>query len=146
MPVLAYRVSGNLFHSQIDATALGAPGLRSTNGVNAKLKLDFRPDAANSAQLAVNRSDKRLTAQGQVSAINIVNLGYKRQLSQSLNGIVTVSDVFNGQRYERLESTPTFTGDYRRSARGRVLYVGMVYSFGSRGKDRKAGFEFDQTE
>ena len=37
LPKLAYSLSGNLFYSQIDATALGAPGLKSTTGVNAKL-------------------------------------------------------------------------------------------------------------
>jgi len=76
VPKLAYIVSGNLFYSQIDATALGVSGLQSTTGLNAKLKLDYRPTAADSAQISVTRTDKRLTPQGYVNAINIVNLGY----------------------------------------------------------------------
>ena len=95
-------------------------------------------------QLIVTRTDKRLTPQGYVSAINIVNVGYRRQIKTDLTGIVTVSDVFNGQRYERFESTPTFTGDYRRAVRGRVLYVGLIYSFGSTKKDKQGNFEYDQ--
>jgi outer membrane receptor for ferrienterochelin and colicin len=144
LPKLAYSLSGNLFYSQIDATALGAPGLKSTTGVNAKLKLDYRPTSEDSAQVAVTRTDKRLTPQGYVSAINIVNVGYKRQIEPDLTGVVTVSDVFNGQRYERFESTPTFTGDYLRAVRGRVLYVGLIYSFGSTKKDKQGNFEYDQ--
>jgi outer membrane receptor for ferrienterochelin and colicin len=144
VPKLGYSLSGNLFYGQIDATALGVPGLRSTTGVDAKLKLDYRPTSADSVQLIVTRTDKRLTPQGYVSAINIVNVGYKRQIKTDLTGIVTVSDVFNGQRYERFESTPTFTGDYRRAVRGRVLYVGLIYSFGSTKKDKQANFEYDQ--
>jgi outer membrane receptor protein involved in Fe transport len=145
VPKLAYSLSGNLFYSQIDATALGAPGLKSTTGVNTKLKLDYRPTAADSVQLIVTRSDKRLTAQGYVSAINIVNLGYKHQVKPDLTAIVTVSDVFNGQRYERFERTPTFTGDYVRAVRGRVVYVGLIYSFGSTKKDKQPNFEYDQS-
>jgi hypothetical protein len=79
-----------------------------------------------------------------LSAINIVNVGYRHQVNPDLTGIVTLSDVFNGQRYERFESTPTFTGDYLRAIRGRVLYVGLIYSFGSTKKDKQANFEYDQ--
>ena len=141
--MLAYSVSGNLFHSQIDATAMGLPGLRSSNGVNAKLKFDLRPSALHSGQLVITRSDKRLTPQGSVSAINFVNIGYRGQLRRNLALVSTVSDIFNGQRYERFETTPSFTGDYLRSVRGRVCYVGLQYSFGARKSDRHSNFEYD---
>ncbi len=145
VPNLTYTLSGNLFYSQIDATALGAAGLQSTTGLNAKLKLDYRPTAADSGQVTVTRTDKRLTPQGYVSAINIVNLGYKRQLQADFTAVMTVSDVFNGQRYVRLAVTPTFTDVYRRTVQGRVLYVGFVYSFGATKKDKPPNFEYDQS-
>ena len=94
-------------------------------------------------QLVVTRTDKRLTPQGYISAINVVNVGYRRQIKADLTGIVTAADVFNGQRYERFESTPAFTGDYLRTVRGRVFYVGLIYSFGSAKKDKPANFEYD---
>jgi hypothetical protein len=96
-------------------------------------------------QVAVTRTDKRLTPQGYLSAINIVNVGYKHQVKPDLTAIVTVSDVFNGQRNERFESTPTFSGDYLRFVRGRVLYLGLIYSFGSTKKDKQPNFEYDQS-
>lgn len=45
-----------------------------------------------------------------VGAINVVNVGYKLQIKADPTEVVTLSDAFNGQRYERFESTPTFTG------------------------------------
>jgi outer membrane receptor protein involved in Fe transport len=144
VPKLRYSLSGNFFYSQIDATALGVPGLQSTTGVNAKLKLDYRPTSADSAQLIVTRTDKRLTPQGYISAVNIVNVGYKRQVKPKLNAIITVSDVFNGQHYERFASAPTFTGEYLRTVRGRILYIGLAYSFGLIKKDKPPNFEYDQ--
>jgi outer membrane receptor for ferrienterochelin and colicin len=145
VPKVTYSASGNLFHSQIDATALGIPGLQSTTGLNAKVKLDYRRAAADSAQITVTRTDKRLTPQGYVSAINLVNLGYKRQLRADLTAVATVSDVFNGQRFHRFATAPTFTQDYRRTVQGRILYVGLVYSFGSTKKDTQPNFEYDQS-
>jgi outer membrane receptor for ferrienterochelin and colicin len=145
VPKLAYSISGNLFHSQIDATALGISGLQSTTGLNAKIKLDYRPTTDDSAQITVTRSDKRLTPQGNVSAINIVNLGYKHQLRPTLTAIATVSDLFNGQHFHRTVTSATFTQDYQRSVLGQVFYVGLVYSFGSSKKDKQPNFEYDQS-
>ena len=45
--------------------------------------------------------------------------------------MITVSDVFDGQRYRRFAATPSFTEKYQRTVLGRVLYIGFVYSFGS---------------
>ncbi|HTB68623.1 MAG TPA: TonB-dependent receptor [Steroidobacteraceae bacterium] len=144
VPTLGYAVSANFFYSQIDATALGTPGLQSTVGVNGKLTLDYRPTAADSAQLIVTRTDKRLTPQGYISAINIVNIGYKRQLKSDLTAILTVSDVLNGQRYQRVDDTPMITATYLRAVRGRVIYVGLIYSFGITKKGTPTDFQYDQ--
>jgi outer membrane receptor protein involved in Fe transport len=146
IPKVTYSISGNLFYSQIDASALGLSGLQSTTGLNAKLKLDYRPTSDDSAQITVTRTDKRLTPQGYLSAMNLVNLGYKRQLKTDLSAVLTMSDIFNGQRFQRFASTPTFTQEYQRITRGRVLYVGLVYSFGSSKKDKQPGFDYDKPE
>ena len=142
---LTYGVSGNLFHSQIDATALGISGLQSTTGLNAKAKLDYRPTDADSAQITVTRTDKRLTPQGYVAAINIVNLGYKHQFSPPVTAVATVTDIGNGQKLHRYSASPAFTQDYRRTVVGRILYVGIVYSFGYTNKEPQPSFEYDQT-
>jgi outer membrane receptor protein involved in Fe transport len=137
-------LSSNVFYSQIDATALGIAGLQSTKGINAKCKLDYRPTESQSAQITLTRTDKRLTPQGYVSAINLVNLGYKYQLVSNLTAVATMTDLFNGQLVHRYSSSQALTLDYRRSVVGRILYVGLVRSFGRAGKDRSQGFEYEQ--
>ena len=141
---LSYALSGNLFYSQIDATALGTPGLRSTTGLNTKVKLDYR-SGPNAAQFTLTRTDKRLTPQGYVSASVIVNLGYRYRFSDHLTAVMTAADVFNGQRFERFAVTPAFTNDYHRSVRGRVVYAGVVYAFGASWKEKPPSFEYDQS-
>lgn len=142
---LTYGLSGNLFYSQIDATQLGIPGLKSTIGLNAKAKLDWSPTDTTSAQITVTRTDKRLTPQGYIGAIDLVNLGYKYQVKSDLTAVATVTDLFNGQTIHRFSSSPAFTQDYRRTVLGRIFYIGFVYTFGSTGKGQP-GFEYDQAE
>jgi hypothetical protein len=74
-----------------------------------------------------------------------VNVGYRHQLKPDLAGILTLSDAFNGQRNERFHSTSAFTGTYLRAVQGRVIYFGLIYSFGSATHGKPAGFEYDQS-
>jgi outer membrane receptor protein involved in Fe transport len=143
LPKLAYNLSGNAFYAQFDATALGFPGLKSTTGVNLKAKLDYQPTAHDSAQIIFTRTDKRLTPQGSVSATNIVNLGYKHALAPALSFVATVSDLFNGQHYQRTASTPTLTQVYERSVVGRVAWFGLTYTVGVSKKEKQPNFEYD---
>lgn len=144
LPKLSYSLSGNAFYNEIDATALGARGLKSTTGLNIKAKLDYRPSARDSAQVTFTRTDKRLTPQGSLSAINIVNLGYKHSLTPALMAMATVSDLFDGQHYQRVVSTPGLMQVYDRSVAGRTTFIGLVYTMGVMKKEKpQSNFEYD---
>ncbi len=140
----SYKLGGNLFHTQIDATALGASGLKSSTGLNLKLSLDFHPSSQNTAQVSFSRADKRLTPQGYVDAINLVNLGLRHKLDDDLSFLMTVSDLLNGQRFERHISTPGLTQTYLRSQPGRVIYVGLSWMLGASKKAKATAFDYDQ--
>ncbi len=141
---LSFAFSGNAFFSQIDATALGASGLRSTTGVNLKGSVDYRPTALDTLQVSFARTDRRLTPQGFISAIDQINLGYKHKFSTQLSAVATLSDAFDGQRFERVVSTATLQDTYVRHQLGQVLLVGLVYAFGATKKEKAAGFDYDQ--
>jgi outer membrane receptor protein involved in Fe transport len=143
LPKLSCSLSGSAFYTQIDATALGTPGLQSTTGLNVKAKLDYRPTADDSAQVTFTRTDKRLTPQGSVSAINIVNLGYKHTLTPALSAVATISDLFDGQRYQRFASTPPLMQVYERSVVGRTAWFGLAYTIGVTKKEKEPNFEYD---
>ena len=143
-----YALSGDAFYAQIDAATLeaAAPGvtlLKSTTGLNLKASLDYHPTAKDTAQISLQRTDRRLTPQGYVGAINLVNLGYRRQLRPDLAAVFTVSDVFDGQRYTRFIDTPQLRETYTRHQLGRIAYVGLVYTFGTAKKAKPAGFDYE---
>jgi outer membrane receptor for ferrienterochelin and colicin len=137
-------LSGNLFHAEIDATALSAAGLKSTTGLNAKASLDYRLTAIDTAQISFSRSDKRSTPQGYVSAIDLVNVGFRHQIHPNLSAVVTVSDLLNGRVFRRFVGTPTLTDRYERDQVGRIAYIGLVYAFGAPKKDKPNGFDYEQ--
>ena len=141
---LSYSLSGVAFYAQIDASALGTPGLSSTVGVNLKASLEYRPTPLDTAQISMSRTDRRLTPQGFVGAINLVNLGYKRQLRPDLALVVTISDVLDGQRLNRLTGTPQLRDDYTRYQFGQIAYVGVVYTFGRTSKAKSNDFDYGQ--
>jgi outer membrane receptor for ferrienterochelin and colicin len=143
MSKLLYGLSGNLFYNQIDAVALGATGLKSTTGLNLKASLDYQPTPLDTAQVSFSRSDKRLTPQGYISAINLVNVGYKRRLTRDLSAVFTISDLLNGQKIRRFTSTPVLTETYQRTQVGRIFYIGFVYVLGPSKKNKANGFDYD---
>ena len=143
MPQIGYSLSADLFRAEIDASALGITGLKSTTGANLKASLDWRPTPDDTAQISFTRSDRRLTPQGELDAVNIVNLGYKRQLGGNLAAIVTYSDALNGQKMRRQVTTPQLRDAYERDQIGRVGYVGLVYTFGGPAKTPAKGFDYE---
>lgn len=143
-PSLTYAVSGNLFNTQIDAAGLGQAGLASTTGLNLKASLDYKLTAADTAQISFSRTDKRLTPQGSVAAIDLVNVGYKHQLTPSLAVALTVTDLFNGQRQIRYVDTLALRDVYVRHQLGRIALLGLTYTFGASKKAKGGGFQYDQ--
>jgi outer membrane receptor protein involved in Fe transport len=141
---LSYALSGNLFYTQIDASGLGQAGLSSTTGFNLKASLDYRLTTADTAQVSFTRTDKRLTPQGWIGAINLVNIGYKHQLTPSLAVALTVTDLFDGQRQTRYVDTPALHDVYVRHQLGRIALLGLTYTFGGSKKAKGNGFQYDQ--
>ena len=64
-------------------------------------------------------------------------------LTIALMAVATVSDLFNGQHYQRVVSTPTLTQVYERSLVGRTTFVGLVYSIGVAKKEKQPSFEYE---
>lgn len=142
-PGLSYNASADAFHAQVNAGGLGGSGLASATGVNMKASVDWRPTPADDAQVSFSRADRRLTPQGFVEPTNLVNLGYRHEFSPAVSLVVTVADLFNGQRQIRHVLSPALTEVYERRQFGRVAYAGLAYSFGGP-KKAKSAFDYDQ--
>jgi outer membrane receptor protein involved in Fe transport len=140
---LSYSISGNLYRKQVNPGTLNIQGPRSGGGADAKFKLDYRPTAGDFIQLRASHTGHQSSVQGSSSAMDVVNIGYRRQLKANLTTLATVTDVFNGQRTRNTVTTSYFTGYFVRAIRGPSVYVGLNYSFGSRAK-KDADLRYEQ--
>ncbi|MET0547229.1 MAG: TonB-dependent receptor [Caulobacterales bacterium] len=138
----SYKLSGDIFYREIDATAFGGEGAKSDIAGNGKASLDYKPTRTDTLQISANYTGERLTPQGSVSAFTTVNVGYKRLFSDALSGLITVSDLFNDQKFKRRFDTPDLQDVSDRRQAGPVVFIGLVYTFGGKAKT-KDNFNYD---
>ena len=127
---LSFSLSGNAFHTEIDARQLGASGLASTAGVNFKAEGDYRITAADFFQTTFSHTAERLTAQGTLGSVDVLNVGFKHQIDAGTFLVASVSDLLTGQGLHRVVGTQQLQDNYERLQYGRIFYVGIVYGFG----------------
>jgi len=139
---LGYSMSGKAYWLQFDARALGATGLASAEGLDLKASLDWKPTPANTLQASFSRTGERLTVDGRLGAVDLVNFGYRRQIRKDLALVATLSDAFDGLRLTRYLVSPDLVENYARYQPGRVAMIGVIYTFGGAGRARKSDFDY----
>lgn len=140
-PKVTYNVSGNAFWNEIDARALGFTGTRSGTTLSGRANLNWQATPKDFLQINAFTSGKRLTPQGSRSAIQMVNLGYRRKLNDKLSFVVTAQDVLDSFKDDTIIDTPLLRDRTERRPQVRAVFVGFTWLFGG-GKQREPGFDF----
>ncbi|MBL6936317.1 MAG: TonB-dependent receptor [Alphaproteobacteria bacterium] len=141
---LGYSLSANVFSMQIDARALGFPNLQTTQGINLKAAVDYRLTADDTFQITFSRTAGRLTPQGTLGPVDVLNVGFKHNIDLQTTLVATLSDLLNGQGLHRVVSTPTLQDAYLRLPYGRILFVGIVYGLGEPLNKKAQEIDYDQ--
>jgi outer membrane receptor protein involved in Fe transport len=140
-PKLTYNVSSNIFWNEIDASKLGFVGTRSLTAVSGRANLNYQATPKDFFQINAFSSGKRLTPQGHREPFQMVNLGYRRKVSDKLSFVVTAQDVLNTFEDTVIINTPTLRDTTTRTAKVRSIFFGFTYNFGG-GKPRPEQFDF----
>lgn len=140
-PKLTYNVSGNAFWNEIDASALGFSGKRSGTTLSGRANLNFQATPKDFFQVNAFTSGKRLTPQGHREPVQLINIGYRRKVTDKLNFVVTVNDVTNAFEDVVVTDTSTLRDRTTRTAKVRAAFFGFSYTFGG-GKPRPEQFDF----
>lgn len=136
---LSLQLSGNGYYDEINPgpTSLGA--FRSGLAWSGKLGIDYKLTPDDAFQLSGSITARRLMAQGYRLPGFTANLGYRHSFSDSLSGVVTVSNLFDSRKDKTYLTSGVHEVSVRRHV-GRILYVGFVYSFGgAKDGDRDGG-------
>ncbi|MDI1365156.1 MAG: outer membrane beta-barrel protein, partial [bacterium] len=95
-PKLSYTISGNGAWNEISASDLGFAATRSAWTVSGYAALNVTATPKDLLQISGFAIGKRLTPQGYREPIQMVNLGYRRKVSDKLSFVVTAQDVLKG--------------------------------------------------
>jgi outer membrane receptor protein involved in Fe transport len=145
---LTTNLSINVYRSAIDASNLGYTDNRSTMTGSGSLLLNFTLQKATMLQVSSNYHASRLTPQGETSPSYTVNIGLRREFwDRRLSLVFTASDIFNTRRRETELTTPVLYQDVVNLRDSRVLYLGLMFNFGSESKkSREKPLEYDEDQ
>jgi hypothetical protein len=137
--ILDLNLSGNTFYEQIDATSLGYAGKRSAFSWNASLNCNVHVLSGTMVQVNGNYRSRRLTPQGEVLPNYVVNLGFRQDLIDGrLSLVATVTDIFASLKRTTDLKTDWLAGNSTFTRDSRVIFLGLIYNFGSKLKKEKA--------
>nr|WP_168047452.1 TonB-dependent receptor [Brevundimonas alba] len=142
LETLRYNASINVFHQEIDAS--GIPGAQDSSGtvVSGRANLNWQPTPEDFLQISGLWQGESLQAQGVREAGGMINLGYRRKLSDKWAFQATVRDVFDEFGDVTVFDTPAFRERTERRFGGRAWYVGLTYSFGQGPRRQEPQFDF----
>ncbi|HQR88207.1 MAG TPA: outer membrane beta-barrel protein, partial [Caulobacter sp.] len=140
-PKITYNVSANAFWNEIEAQALGFTGTRSGTTVSGRANVNWQVTPKDFVQVNAFTSGKQLTPQGSRSAMQMVNLGYRRKMNDKLSFVVTAQDVLDTFKNDTVIDTPLLRDRTERRPKVRAVFIGFTYLFGG-GKQREPGFDF----
>jgi len=138
---LTYNVSGNLYWNELDGSAQGLAGKRSTVTVAGRASLSWQVTPDDLIQVSGFANAKRLTAQGYVKPTGMLNIGYRHKFNDRISGLVTFQDVLDTFTLGEVVDTPVLHRRLRQTVDTRGVQIGIVWTLGG-GKGRDPGFEF----
>lgn len=127
---LRYSAGFNVFRQEIDSGAVIGGGDREATLASGRLSLNWQPTAKDFVQVSSFWQGDSLLAQGRREAGGMVNLGYRRKLTEQLSFNFTARDLFNTFNTTTLYETPQFRERSEQDIKLRAFYIGLTWNFG----------------
>lgn len=128
---LSLRTSGTLAYNEFNPGATGVGLKRSGMSWNVKGGLDWEPTPDDLIQFNTTYSGKQRFPQGYREPTLSGDLGYKHKFGGGLSGILSINNLYNSWTNKLVLDSPGLHQVSGFSIRGRVFYIGLVYSFGN---------------
>ncbi|MDQ8029326.1 MAG: outer membrane beta-barrel family protein [Brevundimonas sp.] len=141
-PTLRYNASVNLFRQEIDASNLVGGVSSEGEVVSGRVSLNWQPTAEDFVQLSGIWTGEQLLAQGTRESAQLINLGYRRKLTETLSLQLTVRDLLDESKDITTYDTATFTDRTERVFGGRVGFIGLTWNFGGPARQQDPQFDF----
>ncbi|RZJ16899.1 MAG: TonB-dependent receptor [Brevundimonas sp.] len=139
---LRYNASVNVFQQRIDAAGIVGGQDREDVIASGRLSLNWQPTPDDFVQLMGMWHGDSLQAQGTREGGGMVNLGYRRKLTDKLSFNFTGRDLFNSFNSATVYDTPLFRERAEQNIKLRAFYVGLTYTLGSSPRRQPEQFDF----
>lgn len=136
---LGVRFSTTGYYNEIDPGALALGKARSGLAWSGKLSLEYKITPDDQFQLSGNYTARRLTAQGYRLPNFTANVGYRHAFSDTLAGVVTAMNLFDSHKDKTVLDSGAVSEIAVRHQSGRMLYAGLVFTFGGGDGGRDEG-------
>ncbi|WP_395945712.1 TonB-dependent receptor domain-containing protein [Brevundimonas sp.] len=141
-PTLRYSAGATLSRQEIDAAGIVGGSDREGEVASGRLSLNWQPTAKDFVQVMGFWQGDQLLAQGTREAGGMVNLGYRRKLTETLSFQFTGRDIFNSFNNRTVFDTPLFREETEQKIKLRAFYVGLTWSLGSGPRRQPEQFDF----
>jgi outer membrane receptor protein involved in Fe transport len=128
-PKLSYSFNLNVFYAEVQAFDTGKT--RSDVSYSGKAGLDYRPTQKDRFQINGSFQGDTLTSQGSRSGTNILNLGYRRQMTPKLALNVTANDALADLKFTSKTDTRLVREVTSRQISGPTVFIGLSYTLGA---------------
>nr|WP_314442733.1 TonB-dependent receptor [uncultured Sphingomonas sp.] len=141
---LNYQLSGTLQRIELDPRGI-AGTFGKVSGVVGSVRgsVNFQPSPKDFLQVSGNWQGKQIIPQGYRLGGAIVNVGYRRKVSEQLSLLVTGQNILDSARQEIVIRTPNFRDKLKFEVRGRAVLLGLAYNFGQGNGRRRQDDRFD---
>jgi outer membrane receptor protein involved in Fe transport len=141
---ISLNLSADAFYQTIDASNLGYSEHKSTVSWNVKIAANLHLMNSNLIQINAYHRSARLTPEGKIFPLFLLNLGMRQELfHQKASITLTVSDVFNSLKRTRKIDTPELYQRATSKRNSQIIYLGFTYRFGKTTKKSDEELKFE---
>ena len=139
---LRYNAAFNLFWQEIDAAGVAGGSDREATLASGRLSLSWQPTPNDFVQLSGFWQGDQLLAQGTRESGGMLNIGYRRKLSETLSFQFTGRDILNTFNNDTVFETPLFRERSEQNISLRAFYVGLTWTLGTGPRRQPDQFDF----
>lgn len=139
-----YNVSATILRHAIEPTGAMFAGRREGTTGNARAQLTWQPTEKDFFQAGGFLFGKQLLPQGYRRGGGMLNLGYRRKVSDKVSLLLTGQNLLDSLKQVIEVETPQFRDRFTNNGPGRIFLAGIILNLGTGNRRRQdQGIEFD---
>jgi hypothetical protein len=142
---IVYSLTFNPYANRIDANNVPGGRVQSAWTASVRGNITWTPTERDVIQINGNGVGSTIAAQGRKSAYGVLNLGYRRKLSDKISALFQVNDLLDTLRLSSRTETPFLRSISLTHSNSRTFFLGLIYAFGA-AKTRPTTFDFNQVQ